>query len=157
MTSEDILTVLREQYHSRGNNDQWAYFEELRIGTGYGRGVEQRLDAWVMHLWPSHSMVRIAYEVKTSRADFLTELKSPIKRRKALLYSNLFFFVTPPGLVRPEEIPIECGLEEVREVRDHQRLEIVVPAPWRDNPPPPWSLFAAVARRVAREERKVTT
>lgn len=156
MKTSEVLAVLRSTYQGRWNADKWAYFEELRVGTGYGRGVEQRIDAWAMHLWPSESMVRIAYEVKVSRADFLNELKNPLKRRKALLFSNMFFFVTPPGLVKPEEVPLECGLEEVHTSpgETEQRLKIIVPAPWRDNPPPPWSLFAAVARRIAREERQ---
>ena len=40
-------------------------------------------------------MKRVCYEVKTSRADFLSELKQPLKRRIGMRYSNEFYFVTP--------------------------------------------------------------
>ena len=50
-------------------------------------------------------MRRICYEVKTSRADYLDELKHPLKRRIGMRYSNEFYFVTPADLVKPAEIP----------------------------------------------------
>jgi len=50
-------------------------------------------------------MKRVCYEVKTSRGDFLSELKQPLKRRLGMRYSNEFYFVTPAGLVKAEEIP----------------------------------------------------
>jgi hypothetical protein len=40
-------------------------------------------------------MKRVCHEVKTSRGDFLSELKHPIKRRIGMRYSNEFYFVTP--------------------------------------------------------------
>jgi hypothetical protein len=58
------------------------------------------------------AMKRVCYEVKTSRADFLSELKRPLKRRIGMRYSNEFYFVTPADLVRIAEIPPECGLVE---------------------------------------------
>lgn len=146
------------QYRAVG--DTWAFFEELRIGTGYGgSNIEQRIDAWAMSMWPSKNLTRIAYEVKVSRADFLKEIAAPLKRRRALLYSNLYYFITPPGLVKPEEVPIECGLQEVLDAPEgytSNRLKTIVEAPWRDNPPPPWSFFAAIARRVCREEASLS-
>lgn len=157
-TTNDIMSVLRS-HHTPA--DQWAYFEELRIGTGYGKGQEQRLDAWAMHLWPSHRFSRWTFEVKVSRSDFLREIRDPMKRRPGLLYSNLFYFVTPAGLVKPAEIPPECGLIEVQANDDplsggwwgksSNRLwvaSIVVPAPWRDATAPTWSFFASLARRL---------
>jgi hypothetical protein len=56
------------------------------------------------------AMKRVCYEVKTSRADFLFELKRPLKRRIGMRYSNEFYFVTPAELVTPSEIPPECRL-----------------------------------------------
>jgi hypothetical protein len=57
-------------------------------------------------------MKRVCYEVKTSRADYLCEIKQPLKRRIGLRYSNEFYFVTPAGLLSLSEIPVECGLIE---------------------------------------------
>jgi len=158
-SASDILAAIRRIHTNHGLGDRWSFFEELRLGTGYGHGVEQRIDAFAFGLW-SKNWGSAAYEVKVSRADFLGELRKPLKRRMALRYSNLFWFVTPPGLVKPEELPIEAGLMEARwrvvqtypERIEGWGAEVVVPAPWRDIPPPTWMLFAAVARRVARIE-----
>jgi len=155
-TTADILSAIRRLH--LGN--QWAFFEELRLGTGYGRGVEQRIDAFACGLW-SKNWGSMAYEIKTTRADFQRELKDPLKRRMALRYSNVFWFVTPQGLVKPSEVPIETGLMEVHwavvstypQRTDGWKTDVVVAAPWRDIPPPTWSLFASVARRVARIEQ----
>lgn len=154
-TTADVLSAIRRLHTNYGMGNRWSYFEELRLGTGYGRGVEQRIDAFAFGLW-SKNWGSMAYEVKTSRADFLKELKDPLKRRMALRYSNLFWFVTPQGLIKPEELPIEAGLMEVRlkvvktypERVEGWGAETVIPAPWRDIPAPTWSLFASVARRV---------
>jgi hypothetical protein len=99
-------------------------------------------------------MKRVSYEVKTSRADFLAELKRPLKRRIGMRYSNEFYFVTPAGLVTATEIPAECGLIEVgyasfdewRQLMSRHAdffnystatrayCMITIPAPWRDTP-----------------------
>ncbi len=156
-TTADIVSAIRRVHVP---NDRWSFFEELRLGTGYGRGVEQRIDAFAFGLW-SKNWGSMAYEVKVNRANLLKELKNPLKRRMALRYSNLFWFVTPQGLMKPEELPIEAGLMEVHWVTasyyptrtEGWETKVVVAAPWRDIPPPTWSLFASVARRVARIEQ----
>jgi hypothetical protein len=100
-------------------------------------------------------MKRVCYEVKTSRADFLCELKQPLKRRIGLRYSNEFYFVTPAGLLNTSELPIECGLVEVGVFPEERSLahaqsgasihfepshgiycRVSVPAPWRETPGP---------------------
>lgn len=89
-----------------------------------------RIDAFVVRCWQSGiGNRRIAFEVKTSRSDFLTEIRSPAKRREALELSHQFFFATPQGLVSPTEIPPECGLIEVN---PKGGTRIVVKAPVRD-------------------------
>jgi hypothetical protein len=116
-------------------------------------------------------MKRVCYEVKTSRSDFLSELKRPLKRRIGMRYSNEFYFVTPACLVNAAEIPAECGLVEagyatLEEWRHwigrqagffHYDPEtraycmITIPAPWRDTPGPTWQLVAAMLRHQRRE------
>lgn len=58
-------------------------------------------------------MKRVCYEVKTSRADYLNELKRPLKRRIGMRYSNEFYFVVPAAMLSIAEVPPECGLIEV--------------------------------------------
>ena len=83
-----------------------------RAGTGRRNGGAQRLDAFTLNTLPHMAMKWVCYEVKTSRADFLSELKCLLKRRIGMRYSNEFYFVTPAALVVIEEIPSECWLVE---------------------------------------------
>src|SRR5438105_15299038 len=91
---------------------EWLFLRELRVGTGRQNGGAQRVDAFALNTLPHTAMKRVCYEVKTSRADFLGELKRPLKRRIGMRYSNEFYFVTPAALVNAAEIPADCGLVE---------------------------------------------
>jgi hypothetical protein len=59
------------------------------------------------------AMQYTAIEVKVSRSDFLRE--TPEKRWPWQQITNRFVYATPKGLLKPEEIPSECGLWEVDE------------------------------------------
>ena len=147
---------------------EWLFLRELRFGTARQYGGAQRLDAFALNTFPHMAMKRVCYEVKTSRADFLSELKRPLKRRIGMRYSNEFYFVTPAALVSLTEIPPECGLVEAgyatfSEWRDligrHAGSSITIPkpgritvaAPWRDTPGPTWQLVAAMMRNQRRQ------
>lgn len=159
MRSEDIVKALKGKYGSY----QFATFSELRIGTGYGDGREQRIDFWALDCHGENE--RLSFEIKISRADFLSEMRKPQKRRAAMAYSNRFYFVTPPGLIKAEEIPNECGLIEVFErekfsgmtdenwaenVKNYGRWECKtkIKAIHRETIRPNWRLVASLARRV---------
>lgn len=159
-TAKQILAVLKKLYTSETKPERYAIFDEQKIGTGWGKDAARAMDAWVMMLWPSDGFNRIAFEIKVSRSDFKAELKHPEKRRPAMRVSNEFYFITPPGLLKPEEIPLDCGLMEVKKrggpgpFADQWELDIVVDAPNLDTCPPSWSFVAALARRVTRLENK---
>lgn len=157
MKTAEIMEALR--YRHQGD----MLFPELRGGAGYGGQSNRYIDAWAMCVTPSKGNPRTAYEIKTSRPDFLRELKKPAKRKAALLFSNQFYFATPTGIVKPEELPPEAGLIEVRDlgprseavftnddnvIGPDQRYgwTIVVTAPWRDTPPPSWRFVVSLLR-----------
>jgi len=132
--------------------DHYLFLEEVRYMTGFTPSLGQtRIDAWACHLMPSGRYERTALEVKISRSDFLRELKKPQKRKPALLVSNKFLFVAPSGLIKPEELPAEAGLIEVTE---RGYAHVLVAAPHRDTPPPPWGFLASVARKF-RDNRAI--
>lgn len=155
MKAKDVVEALRKRHEKR----EWAFFPELRVGTGYqtrrlakqGINPEQRLDAFAMNLYPSKKHMRITYEIKVSRSDFLHEIKNPMKRKQGLELSNEFYFVTPVGLVKPEEIPAECGLIEVYA---NLSSRIKVRAPHREGTEPSWNFIASIARRVQKDETR---
>lgn len=164
-----LLDIVEKALHASVN--EWIFLREIRIGTGFRRGSLQRLDAFALNAYAHTAMKRVCYEVKVSRGDFLGELKQPLKRRIGMRYSNEFYFVTPPGMVKVDEIPAECGwieagiatAEEWREILKRQAgffhfdpasgafCILTVPAPWRDTPGPTWQLLAAMLRHQRRE------
>lgn len=160
MTAAEVLAVLKKTYTSTMTPERYAIFDEQKIGTGFGRTAAQAMDAWVIFLWPSDRNLRMAFEIKVSRSDFKAEIKNPAKRRPALQVSNEFWFLAPAGLIKPEEIPLDCGLMEVREYggpgpnAKELILDPVVSAPTLDTCPPSWNFVAALARRITRLERK---
>ena len=157
ITAVDILYALRDRHPG----PEWVFIPELRMGTGYsdtvgGRKilseVEARVDGYAINTYPSQSRQRVAYEIKIGRADFRSEIRRPLKRRPALMVSNLFYFVIPEGVVTPEEIPQECGLLVVKEklpCHTTHPIEEIVSAPWRDTGPPAWHFVAALCRRLS--------
>jgi hypothetical protein len=164
-----LIEIVERALHASAA--EWLFLRELRVGTGRQNGGAQRLDAFALNTLPHMAMKRVCYEVKTSRADFLSEVKRPLKRRIGMRYSNEFYFVTPAELVALAEIPPECGLVEAgyATLLDWKGLigrhaaffnydpetraycMITVPAPWRDTPGPTWQLVAAMLRNQRRQ------
>lgn len=153
LTAKEVLIALKKRHKDKS---QYAFFEELRCGTGYSHykignhtiNPEQRFDVFVLDLYPSNKHLRTVYEIKVSRSDFLHEIKNPEKRKTALLFSNQFYFVVPTGLVKKEEIPNECGLIYVSE---NLGTRIMKEAPMRNSIEPSWNFLATIARRVQAE------
>lgn len=50
------------------------------------------------------------YEIKVSRSDFLVDIKKPQKRAGSQQISEAFYYVCPDGLIKKEEVPLDCGL-----------------------------------------------
>jgi hypothetical protein len=164
-----LIEIVERAMHS--GPSEWLFLRELRVGTGRQNGGAQRLDAFALNTLPHMAMKRVCYEVKTSRADFLSELKRPLKRKIGMRYSNEFYFVTPAALVGIGEIPSECGLVEAGfamfaewkdligrqagffnyDPKTRGYCMVTVPAPWRDTPGPTWQLVAAMLRNQRRQ------
>lgn len=130
ITSETVLQALKVRHPFPA----WLFAVEVRMATGFGKsyyikghpatiGGDQRIDAFAMHTWPSKKFVRIAYEVKVSRQDFLNELRHPDKRLAAELFANLTYFAAPDGLIKPTELPDGWGLVEINGDMTTTRLE----------------------------------
>jgi hypothetical protein len=160
--ADALIQIVHRTLHA--NRAEWLFFRELRVGTGRRNGAAQRLDAFALNCLPHLAMKRVCYEVKISRADFLLELRHPLKRRIGMRYSNEFYFLTPAGLVMPSEIPVDCGLVEVggRDLIQSTAVfghdpetgfysGVRIPAPWRETPGPTWELLAAMVRNQRRE------
>ena len=163
-----LIEIVERAMHT--SVSEWLFFRELRVGTGRRNGGSQRLDGFALNTLPHTGMRRVCYEVRTSRGDFLSELKQPLKRRIGMRYSNEFYFVMPAALVNAGEIPADCGLVEAGHAtlaewkslisrhagffhydpETRAYCMITIPAPWRDTPGPTWQLVAAMLRNQRR-------
>ncbi|MBP8000995.1 MAG: hypothetical protein KA314_09305 [Chloroflexi bacterium] len=110
-TTQIILEMLKALHSKNSGRDEWAIFPELNIGTGAKGG--RWIDLWAVNMYPSKGNIKIAYEIKASRSDFLRELEDPLKRSGAEAWSNECYFVAPAGLISPKELPEGWGLIEL--------------------------------------------
>ena len=144
ISAKEIVELLRQKHQH-----PWCFFHELRLGTGYAKKAQKRVDAFAIHSYPSSKFLKIAYEIKISKSDFLSEIKNPKKRIAALELSNQFYFCGPSTAITASLVPPECGLIEVTE---NHSLKVIKEAPYRDCKPPEWLFFAAISRRIAKQE-----
>jgi hypothetical protein len=82
----------------------WA--SELALSSG-----ARRCDFWTLAPCQSKGYAATAYEIKVSRADYRRD--TPEKQREARLFSDRFYYVTPPALIQPAEVPDWAGLIEI--------------------------------------------
>lgn len=124
-----ILSALKVKY----TDHIWA--AELRLSSG-----ARRCDFWVLQPHASKGYLAQAFEIKVSRADFKRDHE--LKQRDSRLFSDRFWYVTPPGLVKPEEVPVWAGLREF----DGKSFKTKVEAPHRDKDAPSWELMVSLLR-----------
>ncbi len=92
---------------------QHAFFAQLRNAAGFA--ANRVLDGMAMGLWPSRGLHVTGFEIKTTRGDWLRELKNPAKiEESGFQFCDFFMIVTPPGVVEEGELPPKWGLLETR-------------------------------------------
>jgi hypothetical protein len=105
--TQQLVEALRKQWPY----PDYAFIEEFRGGTGYG--ISNRADAIAMDLWPSRGGLElIGFEIKTSRADWLNELKQPKKCEAIKQYCDKWYLVTDNQYIVDtfkNEIPDDWG------------------------------------------------
>lgn len=107
----------------------------------------RRCDYWTISANSSAGFKAKAYEIKVSRADFKRD--TSIKQREARLFSDQFFYVTPKGLISPNEVPDWAGLIEF----SYGKFKTIVPAPYRDKDAPTWELVVSLIRNSGQINR----
>jgi len=85
-------------------------FFEVRNRTGYG-GQVRTADALAMSLYPSRGIELIGIEIKTSRSDWVKEMKEPAKAEAICRYCDRWYiFAGGKDIVRDGELPPNWGL-----------------------------------------------
>lgn len=147
------------------NNTEWGktkhnvLFPELRLGSGYCGVAQRRIDLFLIDSGAGNTTT--SFEIKVSRGDFKHDIENDLKQRGARLYSNYFYYVTPTGLLKPEEIPVWAGLleldvESFNEDKSKYRFREVVPSPLHPKAMPSWGLICSMVRHVNKDIGKQT-
>lgn len=104
LTAFDLQIRLAAKYAA----PSWAYFREIKSEVGYS---SRRCDGLAMAMWRSLGLQIIGFEIKTSRSDWMRELKDASKSEAIFKYCDRWFLVvSDEGIVHPGELPDGWGL-----------------------------------------------
>ena len=142
VSDADKTTAILEALQSRASSLISA--TETKLGA-----KSRRIDFWTLSPHPGKGHLATSYEIKVSRQDFKRD--THVKQREARLFSDQFYYVTPPGLVTPEEIPDWAGLQEW----DGQRFRYSVYAPNLSKSEPSWEFVSQLIRSSCEVRRDV--
>jgi hypothetical protein len=121
-TAAAVVDALRVSYGVTGvlGAEEWALLTEvpLRARTRDAGSLsrwsanERTIDVMLVRSWSgAPGFRRLAFEVKVSRSDYRNETDH--KRHPAEVSAHQCYYLTPAGLIRPEELPPGWGLMEV--------------------------------------------
>lgn len=131
-----MLALLRNYYlNDRRNGDEYAFLPHVRNKAG--QDASRTLDLLTVGLWPSRGLPFIGHEIKCSRGDWLTELKTPAKADVFHgVIDAMYLVVADPKMVQLHELPPTWGLMhadtykyrgETRErIKVAKRVDIVI-------------------------------
>ena len=151
--TELILKALKQHYSTWGRGRTNICLPELRLGSGYCGVAQRRIDFFVISSNAGNETT--AFEIKVTRQDFKKDINDDLKQRGARLYANNFYYVTPKGLLKPEEVPLWAGLIEL-DLEDEDRVknayfQEVIPAPLFPKAVPSWGLICSIIRHFNKE------
>ncbi len=99
-----IYNILRKRY----SDNAYALMEEVRDKAGYD--ASRSADFIAVNLWPSRGLAINGIELKSSRSDWLNELKKPAKAENIFQYCDFFWLLTAnDNVAKIEEIPETWG------------------------------------------------
>src|SRR3990167_6404645 len=145
MKTEELLQLLASEYQPPSR----AFLPEFRAATGYGNG-ECRCDALAMDLWQSnkYGLELHGFELKVSRADWLRELKQPLKSEEIKRFCDRWYVVAANSKIvkYADELPKGWGLEfaENGKLVNFIEAEKLTPEPYGRG------FLASVMRRATR-------
>lgn len=107
VAERDLLAALAKRHQPPA----WAFLTHVSDSTG---GAHQRTaDAIAMSLWPSRGLELHGIEVKTTRSDWLRELRDPAKADLLAGLCDRWWVAAPAGVVADGELPPTWGLYTV--------------------------------------------
>jgi|CXWL01.1.fsa_nt_gi hypothetical protein len=147
-----IETLLKDRHPY--NNGEWIVIPEFPNGTGGTRSGS--IDIAAFNCWPSTKFYRVAYEVKRSRSDFITELNNPAKRAWVEEHFHEFYFAFDDvSIAKPEEIPDGCGL--IIKTKSGDKLKRTVIPKIRDPKQPSTAFWMGLVRETDKKFQKLVS
>ena len=157
-TEASLLARLRARYtvRSQGNGSRYVFATHVRSDSGFDRRTADAvvLDTWQSGQWLNAPHPFQGFEVKTSRADWLRELKDPLKAEAVARYCRQWWLVIPDlSMVKAGELPPDWGLL----LCHGDGLRAAVPARLRAVEEPTRGFWVAFTRAAVKtEERRLT-
>lgn len=136
--TDDILNALI----ATADDKIWA----TELASPYGNN---RVDFWTLQPAASQGFRAVAHEIKISRADFSRD--NDEKQSFALAWSDRFYYVTPPALIKKTELPAYAGLYEF----DGKKFSVLRKAPRRNKSAPTWDFIVSLLRNSGKVRRDV--
>lgn len=98
MTADDLKAAIHRRYEW----PEWHVESEVTLG---GR----RLDVVALNMWGARRWRIVGFEIKVSRGDWIRELDSFQKSEQWTEVVDSFYVVTPPKLIKADELPVGWG------------------------------------------------
>ncbi|PCJ55982.1 MAG: hypothetical protein COA79_20445 [Planctomycetota bacterium] len=139
---KSVWEILRGRYPE----ESCSLMAEVHDSTGGGR---RSLDFMVMSLWKSRGQYLSGIELKSSRSDWLRELKNPNKQEPIFKYCDYFYLLTNgKNVAQLEEIPETWGWMDIK----GGRIVIKKKAPKLDPQPMDRKFLAPLLRRASSKD-----
>jgi hypothetical protein len=110
LSEAELTHRLAAKYAEKsGNGNAYAFIPQVRNAAGFD--ANRTIDAYVMALWPSRGLTLTAFEIKSSRSDWVRELHKPEKAEAFCRLADFFYLVVgDKSIVHPGELPETWGL-----------------------------------------------
>lgn len=153
-TERMVLDLLHQRYgrmFRNGKIEQPRYVcaEHVRRSPAWG---ERIADFMAADTWASGRYAIHGFEVKVSRADWLTELRTPAKAEAFRPFCDYWWLVVSDRDIVRDDLPEGWGL--LAATPSGAQLRRVVEAPWTTAMPMPADLRAALLRAAATTARR---
>lgn len=141
-----IWEILRKRYPA----NEYALMAEVRDASGFN--ASRSADFILMNLWPSRGLHLSGFELKSSRSDWLRELKRPDKAENIFQYCDYFWLLTDEldefgkkdAIAKMDEIPQKWGWMAIKGGKVH----IMKDAPKLEPKPLSRSFLGAMLKRA---------
>lgn len=153
MNATEVREALRRHYGITSSDffaEEWALLDEVALkSAGW---TEARIDCLAVRAWSGmpKGHERVAIEIKVSKADYASEMKSG-KWQHFYRLCHRFAFAVPYGLISVDDVPAECGLIEITGSGARWTRQ----APRHEPEDLPEGVFAEVVRRLSRHEERL--